>query len=119
MKVRITNKPIDRDLSTDVLTIDEFNDIAFHPYLQSVQCDSVIIYLDPSLKRSYISQIFKRNFRIIPVIDKYPITNKEVLILMEMLPESSAEVMKAHREGTLQEYMEKLSVLYNWKALMK
>lgn len=117
MIVRITDKDIERDLKTDVVTIDQFNDIAFHPYLQSIQWDAVIIDISPRLTRSFVSQIFKRNFRIIPVIEKYPITNKEVLVLMEILPERGAELMRAHREGRLEELMNELSKLYKWDTI--
>lgn len=118
MKVRITDKEIDRDLKTDVLTIDQFNDIAFHPYLQSINWEAVIIDISPRLTRSYVSQIFKKNFIMVPVIDKYPISNREVLVLMEMLPERAAELMKNQREGNLETYMKQLSDLYKWDSII-
>lgn len=118
MKVRITDKEIDRDLKTDVLTIDQFNDIAFHPYLQSINWEAVIIDISPRLTRSYVSQIFKKNLIMVPVIDKYPISNREVLVLMEMLPERAAELMKSQREGNLETYMKQLSGLYKWDSII-
>lgn len=118
MKVRITDKSIDRDLSLDVLTVDEFNDIAFHPYLQSIQWDAVIIDICPKLMRSYISQVFKRNYRMVPVIESYPISTKEVLMLTTMLPQHCAELMAAHKEGTLEALMNRLSNTYKWNMLV-
>lgn len=118
MVLRITDKSIERDLKTDVITIEQFNDIAFHPYLQSVQWDAIIIDIDKRLMRSYISQIFKRNYRIIPVMDMETITTKEVLILIEILPEYGAELMKSYREGKLSDTIKSISDLYKWEKFI-
>lgn len=92
MRLFITDKPEDGRLDCQFISIDNFNDLCYHPYIQSVKWESVIVDLDDRITRSYIKQIISRNTKVVPRVLRGSITPKGLLLLAEIYPDDMAEI---------------------------
>ena len=100
MRLLITDKEDDR-LDCHCISIDNFNDICYHPYLKNMKLESVVVDLDDRINRSYIKQILGVHNNVVPRLVGGDITPKQILLLVEMLPDDVAEVygwMKLSKE---------------------
>lgn len=92
MRLFITDKPDDGRLDCQYISIDNFNDLCYHPYIQSIKWESVIVDLDDRIKRSYIKQIIGRNTKVVPRVLRGSVTPKGLLLLAEIYPDDMAEI---------------------------
>lgn len=116
MRLLVTDRVIKERLDCQVIEIDNFNDLAYHPYIQSVDWESVIIDLDERIVRGYIKQILGRKVKIVPYIIKDEITPKQLLLLCEIYPDRMSEIFSwsnlRHDEKIAK--VNGLSEIYHW-----
>lgn len=116
MKLIITNERHECTLDEQHFTVDEFNDIMYHPYIQSVRWDVVYLDLDDKLNRGLVKQVLGRKPKIVPRLTKNVITPQNVLTLIEICPDYAGKLMRAQSEGqeSLQSLFKELSKMYFW-----
>lgn len=116
MKLLITNREHECGLDEQLLTVDEFNDITYHPYIQSIYWDIVYLDLDDSINRGFVKQILGRKSRVVPRIVKDIISPRDVLTLIEICPDYAAAFIKAQSSGQeeLHKLFKQMSDLYIW-----
>lgn len=116
MRLLVTDRVIKERLDCQVIEIYNFNDLAYHPYIQSVDWESVIIDLDERIVRGYIKQILGRKVKIVPYIIKDEITPKQLLLLCEIYPDRMSEIFSwsnlRHDEKIAK--VNGLSEIYHW-----
>lgn len=117
MKLYITDNKMECGFDEQCFTIEQFNDIAYHPYIQSVKWDVIYIDLNDKINRGYVRQIIDRKMKIIPVVINNTITPNNVLTLIEMCPDYAADFMRAQAKGSeeLLNLFNKLSEIYLWE----
>lgn len=116
MKLLITDLEHECGLDEQSFTVDEFNDISYHPYIQSVRWDVVYVDLVDRINRGFIKQILGRKSKIVPRLVKDTITSHNVLTLIEICPDYAADFINAQKCGQeeLHKLFDKMSELYLW-----
>lgn len=92
MRLFITDKPEDGRLDCQFISIDNFTDLCYHPYIKSMKWESVIVDLDDRIPRSYIKQIVGTKTKVVPRVLRGSITPKGLLLLAEIYPDNMAEI---------------------------
>ena len=116
MKLIITDEVMDSGIDEQHFTIEEFNTVCYHPYIQSVDWEEVIIDLDDRLNRGFVKQLFGRKYKIIPRVKRGMITPHNVLTLIEICPDYAAKFMRAQAEGqeALKKVFKEVGEIYFW-----
>lgn len=116
MRLYITDKKVDAGIDEQYFTIEEFNDIAYHPYLQSKKWEEIFIDLDDRINRGFVKQLFGRKYKIIPRVVNDTITPHNVLTLIEICPDYAAKFMRAQSEGqsALKSVFKEVGEIYFW-----
>lgn len=117
MILLITNEERELNLDEQQLTVEQFNNIVYHPYIQMLKWDKVVVDLDDSINAGYLKQLLVRKIIIVPRQINERLSVKNVLTLITIYPESAAELLNAQKAGPeeLQKVYDKLSETYNWK----
>ena len=115
MVLRITNNVQDYDDTTHCITLSQFGQKSYHPYIASKVWDKVYIDCTDETPRGFIKQLLKRS-KVIPVFDVKNLTQRSIQILCEIVPDQSAALRIAFtkRDGSLEKLLEELRHTY-WK----
>lgn len=118
MKLTITKMNIDPELGEYILSPEQFNDLAYHPFIQSQRWDVAVIDVCDDINTSFVSQLIKRGTKMIPVFDKNrPITPRQLLLLLAMFPDHRTALVNAQQQGAeeLQTLLREMSEQYMWR----
>lgn len=117
MRLYITDEDFECGLTEQHFTIEQFNNIIYHPYIQSVDWDAIYVDLSDKINRGYIRQIISRKIKVIPRLVNGKISPNNVLTLIEICPDYAADFLNAQKDGQEQllTLFNKLSDIYLWE----
>jgi len=115
MKLTITKNNIDPELGEYVLSPEQFNDLAYHPYIQSQRWDIAVVDVCDEINTGFVTQLIKRGTKMIPVFDgSHTLTPRQLLLMLAMFPDHRMELMGSHQKESLNETLKSMSEQYMW-----
>lgn len=115
MILRITNRTDElTSLDTYTLTLYDFKNREFHPFIATNPWEKVVIDLCEETPSGYIRQLLRLT-RVIPVFDWDNVTPKVFNLLCEIYRQEYVQLRKVYSDKVaLREYIEGMSVRYGW-----
>ena len=115
MILKITDNPKELGINVYTLSLFDFGQKAYHPFIATQSWDRVEIDLTDDTPRGYIKQLI-RNTVVIPKFDKDNVTPKVMQLLCEVVPDSAPKLRATYMRDKKSFYnlVGELSAQYGW-----
>lgn len=115
MILKVTNSQEEFGINTYKLSLFDFSQKEYHPFIATQEWDRVEIDLNEDTPKGIIRQL-TQNIRVVPIFDKENITVKVMQLLCELLPDYSANLRSLYlknKEG-FNDFINEICISNGW-----